>query len=76
MYAPVPNYARELTKPMVFNGVELLPGTGVHIHADVLHHNPAVWGEDHRIFKPERFLEDNMVDMSPFAFCPFSAGPR
>ena len=28
---PVPNVARELTKPLVLDGVELLPGTAVNI---------------------------------------------
>ena len=28
---PVPNVSRELTKPLVLDGVELLPGTAVNI---------------------------------------------
>ena len=36
---PVPTVSRELTKPMVMNGVELLPGTGVMINIGMYIHN-------------------------------------
>jgi len=41
-----------------------------------IHHNASVWGEDYDEFKPDRFSPDRQGDIDPFAFIPFSAGPR
>ena len=46
---PVPMIMRELDKPMEFEGVSLLPGTGFAINVHNIHHNPHVWGEDHDV---------------------------
>ena len=76
MYSPVPAMSRALTKPMELEGVELLPDTAVIMMTYCLHHNPVVWGEDHMEYRPERFLPENIEEMDPYSFCPFSAGPR
>ena len=47
MYSPVHTIARLTTHPLTIEGVELLPGTSVNVTLYGLHHNPAVWGEDH-----------------------------
>ena len=41
----------------------------------MLHHNETVW-EDPERYNPDRFLPDNMKNMDPYAYIPFSAGPR
>ena len=76
MYPPVFAVSRRLTRPMVVEGVELLPETDLAIAIYAMHHNPAVWGEDHMEFKPERFTLENMNKMDSYAYCPFSAGTR
>jgi cytochrome P450 family 313 len=41
-----------------------------------IHRNKALWGEDADEFKPERFLPENFKNIHPYAYLPFSKGPR
>jgi len=43
----VPFVSRELTAPLTVEGVTLLAGTIVVTCINEVHHNPAVWGDDH-----------------------------
>jgi cytochrome P450 len=40
-----------------------------------IHHNPRVWDKPD-VFDPERFTAERMTGQHPFAYVPFSAGPR
>jgi cytochrome P450 len=40
-----------------------------------VHHNPQVWDQP-EIFNPERFTPEAAAQRHPFAYVPFSAGPR
>nr|KAG5710945.1 hypothetical protein BaRGS_013679 [Batillaria attramentaria] len=62
-------------EPLQIDGVTIPADTHVHISIHNLHHNPAVWS-DPFTFQPERFHPDNVQNMDPYAFLPFSAGPR
>ncbi|KAJ5409762.1 Cytochrome P450 E-class group I [Penicillium crustosum] len=50
-------------------------GTNVCISNYVLHHNPEIWGEDHAVFQPDRWLGKDEPDRSRFLI-PFSIGHR
>ncbi|KAJ5774601.1 Cytochrome P450 E-class group I [Penicillium paradoxum] len=50
-------------------------GTSVCISNYVLHHNPEIWGEDHAVFRPDRWLGKDEPNRSRFLI-PFSIGHR
>ena len=50
-------------------------GTEMAIESDLLHRNPRYWNDPDK-FIPERFLPENNKERDPYAFMPFSAGPR
>jgi len=66
---------RALNKPDRL-GPYLLPANAmVLLSFHSVHHNPRVW--DHpEIFDPGRFTPEAMAQHHPFAYIPFSAGPR
>ncbi|CAH1226677.1 CYP4F2 [Branchiostoma lanceolatum] len=76
LYPPVPMVARKLTRDFVFMGHRLPAGVNLVVQVWGLHRNPAVWGEDFMDYRPDRFSSENMKNMDPYAFIPFSAGPR
>lgn len=41
-----------------------------------VHLDKKLWGEDALEFKPERFSEENIEKVHPYAYFPFSKGPR
>ncbi|KAG8473363.1 hypothetical protein CXB51_035485 [Gossypium anomalum] len=48
------------------------------INSVQLHHDPALWGDDVHLFKPERFAEGiaKATNNNAVAFMPFGMGPR
>lgn len=75
MYTVIPFLPRALNEPDQL-GNHYLPANAlllVFLHG--IHHNPHVW-DNPEAFDPERFTPERMVDQSPFAYMPFSAGPR
>ncbi|BFZ07550.1 hypothetical protein BsWGS_10589 [Bradybaena similaris] len=75
LYPPVPIIQRVLSEPLEIEGKMLPVGTNVTIAMLHLHRNPLVW-EDPDVFRPERFLPENIKGRDSFAFTPFSAGSR
>ncbi|XP_036034607.1 cytochrome P450 4B1 isoform X2 [Onychomys torridus] len=76
LYPPVPQVYRQLSKPVTFvDGRSLPAGSLISMHIYALHRNSAVW-PDPEVFDPLRFSPENVAGRHPFAFMPFSAGPR
>ncbi|XP_069336047.1 cytochrome P450 4B1 isoform X2 [Eulemur rufifrons] len=76
LYPPVPQVYRQLSKPVTFvDGRSLPAGSLISLHIYALHRNSAVW-PDPEVFDPLRFSPENASGRHPFAFMPFSAGPR
>ncbi|XP_052716992.1 cytochrome P450 4B1-like isoform X1 [Crassostrea angulata] len=76
LHSPVPSILRENQAPITIDNHVIPAGSCVAISIYCLHHNPAVWGQNHMDFRPDRFTKENIRKMDPFAYCPFSAGPR
>ncbi|ESO07243.1 hypothetical protein HELRODRAFT_76471, partial [Helobdella robusta] len=75
LYSTVPALERELTKPLTIDGRECPVGSIINPIIYSLHRNEAVWPNSEK-FDPERFFPQNVEKHDPFAFVPFSAGPR
>nr|XP_004672215.1 cytochrome P450 4B1 isoform X1 [Jaculus jaculus] len=76
LYPPVPQVYRQLNKPVTFvDGRSLPAGSLISLHIYALHRNSTVW-PDPEVFDPLRFSPENVTGRHPFAYMPFSAGPR
>ncbi|XP_063687730.1 cytochrome P450 4ae1-like [Bolinopsis microptera] len=72
---PASIIGRRLTEPMDADGHMLPAGTNLDVSIWWLHRDPEHW-DNAEEFDPERFSEENSRGRNPYAFVPFSAGPR
>ena len=76
MYPSVYFISRILGEDLRLTNGYLLPkSTDVFIHIYDVHRNPDVYPDPER-FDPDRFLPENCQNRHPYAYLPFSAGPR
>lgn len=71
----VPFVGRKVHEDMVIKDYKIPKGTIVYCFIYMLHRDPEIFPEPEK-FKPERFLHENSQGRHPYAFVPFSAGPR
>ncbi|CAG2103500.1 unnamed protein product, partial [Medioppia subpectinata] len=62
---------RMLTKDMYLEGIYLPKGTSIVIPIWALHLDPDHFADPDE-FKPERFLQENLDDIKPYTYLPFS----
>ena len=72
---PVPIIGRSLTEDTIISGVVVPAGTEIAIPIYEVHHNPDVFPDPLK-FDPERFTPEEQAKRNPYAYIPFSVGPR
>lgn len=76
LYPPVPFISRDLTEDIRLKTGQRIPqGTECHLHIFDLHRDPDQFPDPDK-FDPDRFLPEECAKRHPFAYLPFSAGPR
>ncbi|KAK5646953.1 hypothetical protein RI129_005417 [Pyrocoelia pectoralis] len=75
LYPPVPIFSRFLKEDVAFNGAILPKGLTLMVYTLFLHRDPHIFPDPEK-FDPDRFLPENVASRSPYAYVPFSAGPR
>ena len=80
MWPSIPFVARQMTHDLQVGDHSqnkyLIPeGATCMIFTHAMHNNPKYYPNPH-LFDPDRFLPENTIGRHPFAYIPFSAGPR
>ncbi|GIY72347.1 cytochrome P450 4V2 [Caerostris darwini] len=75
LYPVAAFFTRECTEIFSVMGHSVYPGSICFIFPMGLHRDPEVFPEPEK-FKPERFFLENCKGRHPYAYIPFSAGPR
>ncbi|KZS08909.1 Uncharacterized protein APZ42_027005 [Daphnia magna] len=75
LYPSVPAFERNVIEDIEIGGFTIPAGCTLGCLTAATHRNPKVF-PDPLAYKPERFLPDEAVGRHPYAYIPFSAGPR
>lgn len=75
LFPSVPMMARHLNDDVTIGEYFIPRGTTAMICTYQLHRDPEMWPNP-EMFNPDRFLPENSVGRHPYAYIPFSAGPR
>ncbi|CAL4063452.1 unnamed protein product, partial [Meganyctiphanes norvegica] len=75
LFPSVPIHSRNLNEDLQLDRFVIPAGTTVHVMQYVLHRDPTYF-PDPEAFMPERFGPEQSIARHPYAYIPFSAGPR
>ncbi|KMQ93071.1 cytochrome p450 4c1, partial [Lasius niger] len=75
LYPSVPFIFRKLAEDVKIGDYTLPKNATVSIEILYTHTNPQIWSDPQK-FDPDRFLPENSKHRNPYAYIPFSAGPR
>ncbi|CAH0592587.1 unnamed protein product [Chrysodeixis includens] len=75
LYPPVHFISRKLNTTTVLSNYTVPAGSLCHIPIYDLHHSEELY-ENPEEYDPDRFLPENIERRHPYAYIPFSAGPR
>nr|XP_053637590.1 cytochrome P450 4C1-like [Cherax quadricarinatus] len=75
IFPPVPVVSRKVKEDVVIDKYHIPAGTTVGVVIYKLHRDPTQF-PDPEVFDPDRFLPENINKRHPYAYVPFSAGPR
>lgn len=68
-------FSRTVMEDIMIDKYVVPKGAMLAVHVHGLHHNPTVWTNPEK-FDPDRFLIEQSQNRNPYAYVPFSAGPR
>ncbi|GFT86251.1 cytochrome P450 4V2 [Nephila pilipes] len=75
LYPPVPLFGRQMIEDTNICDTKIPKGTTCMVFTHVLHRDEEVFPNPEK-FDPDRFLPENSLNRNPYAYIPFSAGPR
>ncbi|GFR13953.1 cytochrome P450 4c3, partial [Trichonephila clavata] len=75
LYPSVPAFGRMIRNDIKIENYIVPKGSICLVHTFLLHRDPEFFPNPEK-FDPDRFTQDNSVGRNPFAYVPFSAGPR
>ncbi|KAK9744644.1 Cytochrome P450 [Popillia japonica] len=75
LYPSVPVVSRKIEQEITLGEYKIPASTNITLHIYALHHLPETFPNPNK-FDPERFFPENSQNRHPYAYLPFSAGPR
>ncbi|XP_076327237.1 cytochrome P450 4c3-like isoform X2 [Tachypleus tridentatus] len=75
LFPSVPFFGRLLKEDLVINGYHIPKGTTCFLFVFMLHRDSEIFPNP-ETYDPDRFLPQNVAGRHPYAYVPFSAGPR
>lgn len=76
LFPIAPITVRKATHEFELNGYTMPIGAHFIIASYLLHRDKSIWGENADGFVPERWETEQIKEIHPFAYLPFSGGPR